>query len=133
MIYNLELNKWNLFWFIQANYELPFGINFELSGNYGTGALEGQIEVDWLAELDFSFGKTFLDEKLKINLGFNKMLNRGFVGNMDYGTGTAAVERNGSRQSIQLRLIYSFGSKFGKKVTNRKISREEENRIRDDN
>ena len=30
----------------QVNYELPFGINFELSGNYGTGALEGQIDVD---------------------------------------------------------------------------------------
>ena len=133
LTYNLDLSKWNLFWFIQANYELPFGINFELNGNYGTGALEGQIEVDWLADLDFSFGRTFLDEKLKINLGFNKMLNRGFVGNIDFGTGTAAVESNGSRQSIQLRLVYSFGSKFGKKVTNREISREEENRIRNDN
>ena len=127
------MNKWSLFWFIQANYELPFGINFELNGNYGTGALEGQIEVDWLADLDFSFGRTFLDEKLKINLGFNKMLNRGFVGNIDYGTGTAAVESNGSRQSIQLRLVYSFGSKFNKKATDRKTSRDEENRIRNDN
>ena len=72
LTYNLDLSKWNLFWFIQANYELPFGINFELSGNYGTGALEGQVDVDWLADLDFSFGRTFLDEKLKINLGFNK-------------------------------------------------------------
>jgi len=131
--YNLDLNKWSLFWFIQANYELPFGINFELSGNYGTGALEGQIEVDWLADLDFSFGRTFLDEKLKVNLGFNKMLNRGFVGNIDYGTGTAAVESNGSRQSIQLRLVCSFGSKFNKKATDRNTSRDEENRIRNDN
>ena len=133
LAYDLYLNKWNLYWFIQANYEFPFGINFELSGNYGTGALEGQIEVDWLADLDFSFGRTFLDEKLKINLGFNKMLNRGFVGNIDYGTGTAAVESNGSRQSIQLRLVYSFGSKFNKKATDRNTSRDEENRIRNDN
>ena len=116
LAYNLDLSKWNLFWFIQANYELPFDINFELSGNYGTGALEGQVDVDWLADLDFSFGKKFLEEKLKINLGFSSMLNRGFIGNIDYGTGTAAVESNGSRQSIQLRLVYSFGSKFGKKV-----------------
>ena len=131
--YGVDLNKWNLIWFIQASYELPWGIDFELSGNYGTGALEGQIEVDWLADLDFSFGKKFLDDKLKVNLGFSKMLNRGFVGNIDYGNGIAAVESNGSRQNIQLRLVYSFGSKFGKKKSKRNSNRDEENRINDGN
>lgn len=129
--YGVDLNKWNLIWFIQASYELPWDINFEVSGNYGTGALEGQIEVDWLAELDFSFGKKFLDDKLKVNLGFNKMLNRGFVGNIDYGNGTAEVESNGSRQNIQLRLVYSFGSQFGKKKAKRNSNNDEENRIND--
>lgn len=131
--FNVDLDKWNLLWFIQASYELPWGIDFELSGNYGTGALEGQIDVDWLAQLDFSFSKKFLDDKLKANLGFNKMLNRGFVGTIDYGNGNANVESNGSRQNIQLRLVYSFGSRFGKKKTRRNSSRDEENRINDDN
>lgn len=131
--YGIDLNKWNMYWFIQASYKLPWDINFEMSGNYGTGALEEQIDVDWLAELDFSFGKKFLDDKLKVNLGFNKMLNRGFVGNIDYGNGIAAVESNGSRQNIQLRMVYSFGSKFGKKKSNREINRDEENRIQDNN
>lgn len=131
--FGVDLNQWNLFWFIQASYELPWDINFELSGNYGTGALEGQIEVDWLAELDFSFGKKFLDDQLKVNLGFNKMLNRGFIGSIDYGNGTAAVESNGSRQNVQLRLVYSFGDQFGKKKTNRNRNTDEENRINDSN
>lgn len=131
--FNVNLDKWNLFWFIQASYELPWGVDFELSGNYGTGALEGQIDVDWLAQLDFSFSKKFLDDKLKANLGFNKMLNRGFVGTIDYGNGNANVESNGSRQNIQLRLVYSFGSRFGKKKTRRNSSRDEENRINDNN
>jgi hypothetical protein len=131
--FNVNLDKWNLFWFIQASYELPWDINFELSGNYGTGALEGQIDVDWLAQLDFSFSKKFLDNRLKANLGFNKMLNRGFVGTIDYGNGNANVESNGSRQNIQLRLVYSFGSKFGKKKSRRNLSRDEENRINDNN
>ena len=73
--------------------------------------------MDWFAELDFSFGKTFLDDRLKLNLGFNKMLNRGFVGVIDYGNVNASVESNGSRQNIQLRLSYRFGSKFGKNVS----------------
>ncbi|WP_299062259.1 TonB-dependent receptor [uncultured Polaribacter sp.] len=131
--YGVNLNKWNLIWFVQASYQLPWDVNFELSGNYGTGALEGQIEVDWLAELDFSFGKKFLDDKLKVNLGFNKMLNRGFVGNIDYGNGIADVESNGSRQNVQLRLVYSFGSKFGKKKAKRNTNNDEENRINVDN
>ncbi|MCG1035382.1 outer membrane beta-barrel protein [Polaribacter sargassicola] len=131
--YGIDLNKWNLIWFIQASYQLPWDVNLELSGNYGTGALEGQIDVDWLAGLDFSFGKKFLDDKLKVNLGFNKMLNRGFVGKIDYGNGVAAVESNSSRQNIQLRLVYSFGSKFGKKKASRNTNNDEENRINDSN
>ncbi|MBU2995860.1 TonB-dependent receptor [Cellulophaga baltica] len=131
--YGIDLNKWNLIWFTQASYQLPLDINFEVSANYGTGALESQIDVDWFANLDFSFGKKFLDDKLKLNLGFNKMLNRGFVGTIDYGNGTAFVDSNGSRQNIQLRCIYSFGSKFGKKSTSRNTNNDEENRIGDDN
>ncbi|MEO9570667.1 MAG: TonB-dependent receptor [Polaribacter sp.] len=131
--FGVDLNKWNLIWFVQASYQLPWDINFELSANYGTGALEGQIDVDWLAGLDFSFGKKFLDDKLKVNLGFNKMLNRGFVGNIDYGNGVAAIESNESRQNIQLRMVYSFGSKFGKKKSKRNLNRDEENRINDSN
>lgn len=131
--HGVDLNKWYMFWFAQASYQLPGDINFEISGNYGTGALEGQIEVDWLAELDFSFGKKFLDEKLKVNLGLSKVLNRGFVGNIDYGNGTAQVESNGSRQNIQLRLVYRFGSQFGKKKSERDSSSDEEDRIQDEN
>ena len=130
--YDVFLNKWYLFWFVQASYELPGGVNFEMSGNYGTGALEGQIEVDWLSELDFSFGKKFMDDKLKVNLGLSKIFNRGFVGTIDYGNGNAEVESNGSRQNVQLRLIYSFGSKFGKEKRERD-SAQEEARIRDVN
>ena len=60
-------------------------------------------------------------------------MNRGFIGKIDFGTGKAVVESNGSWQSIQLRLVYSFGSKLGKKITKKETSREEENRVRDDN
>ena len=95
--------------------------------------MEGQIDVDWLAELDVSFGKKFMNDRLKVNLGLSKILNRGFVGNIDYGNGTAWVESNGSRQNIQLRFVYSFGSQFGKKKGRRNLSRDEEERIRDNN
>ena len=131
--FNIDLDKWNLYWFIQASYQLPWDINFEMSGNYGTGALEGQIDVDWLAELDVSFGKKFMKDRLRVNLGISKILNRGFNGTIDYGNGTAAVESNGSRQNVQLRFVYSFGSQFGKKKSRRNSSRDVEDRINDNN
>jgi len=103
-----------------------------VNGNYGTGALDEGVDVDWFAELDFSFGKTFIDDRLKLNLGFNRVLNRGFIGVINYGNVNASVESNGSRQNIQLRLSYSFGNKFGKKDNDRDSSEEEE-RIQDRN
>jgi hypothetical protein len=130
--YSIDLNKWSLIWFTQANYGLPYDINFELSGNYGTGALDEGVEVDWFADLEVSFGKKFLDDQLKVNLGFSKILNRGFVGVIDYGNVNAQVDSNGSRQNVQLRLVYNFGSNFGKSKTDRNATEEEE-RILDEN
>lgn len=130
---NLNLQKWNLVWFTQASYELPWEINAEVSGNYGTGALEGGLDADWFADLNLSLGKKFLDNKLKVNLAFSKLLNRGFVGVIDYNNLYAEVESNQSRQNIQLRLSYSFGSKFGKKSRRKNASQDEENRINDNN
>lgn len=129
----LELSKWNIGWYTQASYELPWEINAEMSSYFGSGALEGQIDVGWIGDLSFSFGKKFMDDRLKVNLGINKVLNRGFVGTVNYDNIDADIESNGSRQNVQLRLAYSFGSKFGKKKIRRNSSREEQNRIEDNN
>ncbi len=130
---NLFLSKWNLVWYTQASYKLPWKITGEMSSYFGTGALEGQIDVGWIGDLSFSFGKKFLDDKLKVNLGFNKVLNRGFVGTVNYDNINANIESNGSRQNIQLRFTYNFGSRFGKKKSKRNASQEEQNRINDNN
>ena len=130
--YSIDLNKWSLIWFTQASYTLPYDINFEVSGNYGTGALDEGVNVSWFADLDLSFGKKFLDDQLKVNFGFSEILNRGFVGVINYGNVNAELESNGSRQNVQLRLVYSFGSKFNKSKTDRNATQEEE-RIRDEN
>ena len=129
----LKLNKWNIGWYTQASYEMPWEINAEMSSYLGSGALEGQINVGWIGSLDFSFGKKFLNDRLKVNLGISKVLNRGFVGTVNYDNINAEIESNGSRQNVQLRFAYSFGSKFGKKKSRRNSSREEQNRIDDNN
>ena len=130
---NLNLDKWSLIWFTQASYELPWEINAEISGNYGTGALDGGLDVDWFAGIDFSLGKTFLDDRLKVNLGLSKILNRGYVGKINYNNLFADVESNESRRNVQLRVSYSFGSRYGKQKNRENSSKEEQNRIDDNN
>ncbi len=128
----LKLSKWSYGWYTQASYKLPWDVNAEMSSFFGSGILEGQINSGWIGDLSFSFGKKFINERLKVNLGINKVLNRGFVGRVNYDNIKANIEANGSRQNVQLRLVYSFGSKFGKKKTKRNASEDEKNRI-DDN
>lgn len=130
---NLNLDKWSLIWFTQASYELLWEINAEISGNYGTGALDGGLDVDWFAGIDFSLGKTFLDDRLKVNLGLSKILNRGYVGKINYNNLFADVESNESRRNVQLRVSYSFGSRYGKQKNRENSSKEEQNRIDDNN
>ncbi|MDO6491348.1 MULTISPECIES: outer membrane beta-barrel protein [unclassified Cellulophaga] len=130
---NLNLDKWSLIWFTQASYELPWEINAEISGNYGTGALDGGLDVDWFAGIDFSLGKTFLDDRLKVNLGLSKILNRGYVGKINYNNLNADIESNESRRNVQLRVSYSFGSRYGKQKNRENSSKEEQNRIEDNN
>ncbi|TCI94276.1 outer membrane beta-barrel protein [Tenacibaculum sp. M341] len=127
----LELSKWSYGWYTQASYKLPWNINAEMSSYLGSGILEGQIDSGWIGDLSFSFGKKFMDDRLKVNLGIYKVLDRGFVGRVNYDNINANIESNGSRQNVQLRLTYSFGSRFGKKKEKRNSSRDEENRIQD--
>ncbi|CAL2088158.1 Outer membrane receptor protein involved in Fe transport [Tenacibaculum sp. 190524A05c] len=132
LVPNLLLEKWNYGWYTQASYKLPWDVNAEMSSYFGSGALEGQIDVGWIGNLSFSFGKKFMEDRLKVNLGINKVLDRGFVGRVNYDNINANIESNGSRQNVQLRFTYSFGSKFGKKKNKRNASNDEQNRI-DDN
>lgn len=129
----LFLSKWNLGWYTQASYKLPWEITAEMSSYFGTGAIEGQIDAGWIGDLSFSFGKKFLDDQLKVNLGINKVLNRGFAGVVNYNNIDANIESNGSRQNVQLRFTYNFGSRFGKKKAKRNASEEEQNRIGNNN
>jgi len=129
----LNLSKWSLTWYTSAEYELPWKINSEISGFYATGPLEGQIEMEWLAGIDFAISKKFIDGKLKTNLGIRNILNRQYNGKIEYANINADILSRESKQNIYLQLTYSFGSKFGKKKDNINSSQDEEDRINDNN
>ena len=123
LIFITLLNLVNSFY---SQYDFEGASNLDIGLNLGgtgyLGDIGGTEEI----------GKKFLGDQLKVNLGFSKILNRGFVGVIDYGNVNAQVDSNGSRQNVQLRLVYNFGSNFGKSKTDRNATEEEE-RIQDEN
>ncbi len=129
----LDLDKWSVTWFTNIEYELPWGINSELSGYYSSGGLQGQIEHEWLAGLSFAMSKKFMKDRLKANIGIGEVLNRQFKGVIRYDNINADVISDWSRQNVYFQLTYNFGSKFSKKKDRSNSSEEEQERIKDNN
>lgn len=129
----LNLDKWGLTWYTNMEYQLPWDINSELTGFYTTGGLQGQIEHDWLAGLNFAMSKKFMNDRFKINLGIEEIFNRKFKGNIKYGNIDADIISDWSRQNVYLQLTYNFGSKFNKDKEKRNSSEDEQNRVKDNN
>lgn len=129
----LSLSKWNLTWFTDASYQFFWDINLELYGYVSSGGLEGQIDYDWLAGMEFALSRSFIKDKFKVNLGINKILNRKFKGSIVYDNIDANIVSDWSRQNVYLQLTYNIGKKLNKKKTREKASENERDRIRDDN
>ncbi|WP_282074950.1 outer membrane beta-barrel protein [Maribacter aquivivus] len=129
----LDLSKWSFTGFAGAEYELPWEINSEVSTYYTSGGLEGIIEYDWLAGIDIAFSKSFLDDKLKVSLELEELIQRPFNGVVKYDNVDATVVSNWARNNVFLQLNYNFGSKFGKNNKRENSSKDEQNRIKQDN
>jgi len=129
----LELKKWNLTWFWNVEYKLPWNINSELSGYYTTGGLQGQIEYGDMALLDFALSKKFLNDRLKVNLSWEEIINRPFKGSLNYDNINASIKNSWTSNNVYLQLTYNFGSKFSKDKNRKNASQEEQNRINDNN
>ncbi len=129
----LDLSKWSLTWYTSVEYELPWGINSEISGYYTTGGLEGQIEYKWLAGLDIALSKKFLNDRLKVSVEFEEVLNRKFYGSINYDNVDGTIVNDWARNNLYVQLNYSFGSKFNKNKKRVNVSKEEQDRINDNN
>ncbi|MBW1294713.1 TonB-dependent receptor domain-containing protein [Aquimarina litoralis] len=133
LIPSLDLSQWSLTWYTSAEYKLPWGINSEVSGYYSTGGLEGQIEYKWIAGIDLAISKKFMNDRLKVSLEFEEILNRKFLGSINYDNVNATIVNDWPRQNIFLQLNYNFGSKLSKKKNRNNVSEDERDRIEDKN
>lgn len=129
----LDTSKWSLTWFTSAEYKLPWNINSEISGYYTSGGLDGQIEFEWIAGIDIAFSKKFMDDKLKVSLELEEIIDRKFYGNINYDNVNANIISNWPRRNVFLQLSYSFGKKYNKSKNRKNSAGDEVDRIKTKN
>ncbi|QHI35684.1 hypothetical protein IMCC3317_10310 [Kordia antarctica] len=126
----LDTSKWSLTWYTSAEYKLPWNIQSEISGYYTSGGLEGQIEFDWIAGIDIAFSKKFLDEKLKVSVELEEIIDRKFYGAINYDNVNANFTSDWPRRNVFLQLSYSFGKKYNKSKNRKNSADDEVDRIK---
>ncbi|WP_298423431.1 TonB-dependent receptor [uncultured Kordia sp.] len=126
----LDNSLWSMTWYTSAEYKLPWNIQSEISGYYTSGGLDGQIEFDWIAGIDIAFSKKFLDEKLKVSLELEEILDRKFNGAINYDNINANIISDWPRRNVFLQLSYSFGKKYNKSKNRKSGAGDEVDRIK---
>ncbi|WP_196886036.1 TonB-dependent receptor domain-containing protein [Aureivirga sp. CE67] len=133
LVPKLDIDKWSFTWYTSIEYKLPWDIHSELTGYYNSGSLEGQIDIDWVANLSFALSKKFMDGKLKAYAGIDDILNRKVFGDIMYKNIDANIVSDWSRQKLYFQLTYNFGTKYNKKKNRGNSSQDEQNRINSNN
>ncbi len=121
--------KWNFTYYMNLDYELPWNLDFNVNGYYSSGGLDNMIDYDWLAGLDLSVSKKFLDEQLKVSLELENNIQRTFQGSVDYDNLDMNIISDWNRNNLFLNINYRFGKKYNKKKKRRNNSGEEINRL----
>ena len=129
----LDTSKWSMTWFTSAEYKLPWNINSEISGYYTSGGLDGQIEFDWIAGIDIAISKKFMNDQLKVSLELEEIVDRKFMGAINYDNINANIISDWPRRNVFLQLSYSFGKKYNKSKNRKNGAGDEVDRIKTKN
>jgi len=126
----LDNSLWSMTWYTSAEYKLPWNIQSEISGYYTSGGLDGQIEFDWMAGIDIAFSKKFLDDQLKVSVELEEIIDRKFMGAINYDNVNANIITDWPRRNVFLQLSYSFGKKYNKSKNRKNGAGDEVDRIK---
>ncbi|MBN4082963.1 outer membrane beta-barrel protein, partial [bacterium AH-315-A23] len=133
LVPEINNSKWSLTWHTSAEFKLPYDINSEISAYYTTGGLEGQVEYKNISGIDIAISKKLMNNRLKVTLEWEEIINSPFRGNIRYDNINADIINNWVNNNVYLQLSYNFGSKFSKDKNRRNSSKEEEDRIDSNN
>ncbi|PHI18721.1 hypothetical protein CEQ90_16315 [Lewinellaceae bacterium SD302] len=128
-----ELDNSQFTWtgFAQVNVNLPSDWKLEVTGWYqGAGVDEGILNNNALYGVDAGIQKKFLDNKLRVQLSADGIIQKFFTGNIDFQNQQMKIRSYWEAPVFNARVTYSFGNRFLKSKEKVQSSGEEaRNRI----
>jgi iron complex outermembrane recepter protein len=127
-LFGSELSSQSWMWMfnMQHSISLPKDFKLQVSGFYQTGLLYGMFNVKSQGSLDVGISKSFLENKLSVNLGFKDLLytSNTRVSVNFQNQNVYLINKNETRR-VFMRVNYSFGNAKAARRTEYKSASEE--------
>lgn len=110
-----RLNNGQFTWtgFAQVNVNLPSDWKLEVTGWYrGRGVDEGILNNNALYGVDAGLQKKLFDDRLRVQLSADGIIQKFFSGNIDYENQQMAIVSYWEAPVFNARITYSFGNRF---------------------
>ncbi|PSR11838.1 MAG: hypothetical protein C7N36_14495 [Bacteroidetes bacterium] len=103
-------NQWTTNAFLQVNVNLPKDWKLEVTGWLQGKGLDGIIRHETFYGLDAGIQKKFFDNKLRVQLSADGIVQKFFVGRIDYANLNYNLTSEWEAPVVQARITWSFGN-----------------------
>lgn len=123
-------NQWTTNAFLQVNVNLPKDWKMEVTGWMQGSGLDGIIRYETFYGLDAGIQKKFFDNKLRVQLSVDGIVQKFFNGRVDYANLNFDLESSWEAPVFNTRITYNFGNQSLKSRERRESSSNtERNRV----
>lgn len=125
-------NQWTTNAFLQVNVSLPSDWKLEVTGWMQGAGIDGLIRHETFYGLDAGIQKKFLDNKLRVQLSADGIVQKFFEGTIDYANLEYDIVSSWEAPVFNARITWNFGNQSIKSRERRNSSSDSErNRVQD--
>lgn len=121
-------NQWTTNAFLQVNVKLPKDWKVEVTGWLQGKGLDGIIRYETFYGVDAGIQKKFMDDKLRLQLSADGIVQKFFNGKVDYANLDYDIISEWEAPRFMARVTWNFGNQFLKKNESRKAASADERR-----
>ncbi len=121
-------NQWTTNAFLQVNVKLPRDWKLEVTGWLQGKGLDGIIRYETFYGVDAGIQKKFLDDKLRLQISADGIVQKFFNGKVDYANLNMDINSEWEAPRFNARITWNFGNQHLKKNETRKSASSDERR-----
>ena len=121
-----DQDQWSVTAFLQVQAKLPRDWTAEATGYYQGAGLDGIVAYNPIYGLDLGAEKSFLDDRLQLQLSAENVVQRFFTGQIRYQEQNIDIRSTWEAPVFYFTLTYRFGNRYLKKKEGRESSAREE-------